>query len=141
MQQHSPSTLVYLYHPDNGILLMSRALQVFYALPTEQRLSPPGRWLNCHLPESRRQLKHAFAALCFANHDQRLILALKLRARSYAGQRHATEHRLCTVLINQQQFICGQVSPIWHPVGQRPTSYQQSAYSSARPFRETFLPD
>lgn len=129
-------SLVYLYHPHTGVLLMSRALQHLYALPVEQRLSPPKRWFNCHPPESQRQLRHAFAALCFANDDNRMTLALKLTSTNCRGQLCAVEHRLCMVTINEQRFICGRVSPIWNPHCHRPASYQQSAYWSARPFRE-----
>lgn len=132
------ASLVYLYHPDTGVLLMSRALQQLYALPNEQRLSPPKRWFNCHPPEAQRQLQHAFAALCFANDDNRMKLALKLHSTSCSGQHHNVEHRLCMVVINEQRFICGQVSPIWNPHCHRPANYRQSACWSARPFRETF---
>lgn len=131
-------SLVYLYHPDSGILLMSRALQRFYALPAEQRLSPPKRWFKCHPPESQRQLRHAFAALCFANDDNRMTLALKLSSFSCSGQQYEVEHRLCMVVINKKRFICGRVSPIWNPHCHRPASYQRSACWSAHPSRETF---
>lgn len=129
--------LVYLYQPQLGILLLSRDLQAFYALPAQQRLCPPMTWFSCHSLGSQQQLKQAFAALCFANDDNRLQLRLKLSSQTVSGRQHPVEHHLCMVLIDQQRFICGQVCPIWNPRAHHRASHRQFACLFARPFAET----
>jgi len=135
MDARQTSPYVYLYQPQHGVLLLSNALQAFYNLPNQQRLCPPLRWFNCHGPESQQQLKQAFAALCFANDDNRLQLTLKLNSHTIDGQSRPVEHKLCMVLINEQRFICGRVAPIWNPrLSRRHRAiHWQSVYSSAPP--------
>lgn len=129
LQQHN--RYVYLYQPKAGILLLSDALQVLYALPRSQRLCPPGQWLNCFPRAEQMRLKLAFTALAMAHTQESLQFSLKLNSHSYSGEYRYTEHQLCNVSISKQRFICGRVTPIWNPRPRLPASHPQSAYWSA----------
>lgn len=131
-------TMVYLYQPEQGVLLLNETLQRFYALSTQQRAISPKLWLALFSDNSKQQLHHAFAALCFGNEDHRLQLALKLDAYTQDGAERAAEHRLCMIMLNQQPFICGRVTAIWYPHQHRRANYPQSACWSGRPFHESF---
>lgn len=130
LKQHN--RYVYLYQPKAGILLLSDALQVLYALPRSQRLCPPSRWLNCFSQADQMRLKLAFTALAMAHHEEPLKLSLKMDSQSCNGEYRYAEHQLCNVAINKQRFICGRVTPIWNPRPGLPASHQQFAYWSER---------